>query len=92
MPKPTPEVLARRYAAANRRWYRAQAAARRAEDLMQAAALAAVPLPDGTPDASRYRYEDFIGQELRNSGMGPTYDTLAEFIPALQAFIRVEVA
>lgn len=91
MSKPTPEILARRYAAAERRWHRAHAAARRAEDAMKAAALAAVPLPDGTPDGSRYCYEDFIGNEIRNNGMGPTYDTLAEFIPAMQAFIRAEV-
>lgn len=91
MSKPTPEILARRYAAAERRWYRAHAAARRAEETMKAAALAAVPLPDGTPDGTRYCYEEFIHDEVRNQGSGPTYATLAEFIPALQAFIRADV-
>ena len=91
MPKPTPEVLAARYAHAVRKWHRAQVAAHRAQVAMQAAAVAAVP-PFVTDQASRARYADFVDDQCRNCGMGPEHDTLAELVPHLYAYWNKELA
>ena len=91
MPKPTPEVLAIRYARAAYKWHEAQRAMFRAEKAMRDAALAAVP-PFVTDQASRARYAEFVDDQCRNCGMGPEYDTLAELVPHLYAYWNKELA
>lgn len=92
MRKPTPEVLAARYARAVRKWHDAQRAMFRAEEAMRDAALAATPLPPDFDCIARHRLVDFVECECRNGGLGPTHMTLADFIPPLSAFVKESCA